>query len=208
MAGFKDFADGNFFTAAEVDGYLMQQTVMRFTTASLLVSQLSAVKTPGMLAWAADTGITYQYNGTVWLPQSSDWQTYSAAFTAGGVNVTVGNSTVISRWRYAGGDIEAYYKFVVGSTANMQSGNYAWGLPVSVHTDEVSFTTIGQLLYTDVSASAFYPRAVIVVGNANSCAASAEANVRLSTTSPIAVAAGDYFTMRLRYRGTTANELS
>lgn len=210
MSGFKDFSDGNFFTAAEVDGYLMQQTVMRFSTAALLSSQLSSYKTAGMVAYAADTGFTYQYNGTVWIPQSSDWQTYSAAFTAGGVNVTVGNATVISKWRYAGGQIEAFYKFVVGSTSNMQTGAYAWALPVAIETNEVQYSVIGHGLYFDVSATstvAHYPGFVFPT-NASNCVIVQSPNARMATTVPVAVAAGDYYSMRLRYRGVTTNELT
>lgn len=201
MAGFKDFADGNFFTAAEVDGYLMQQTVMRFTTATNLVSQLSAVKTPGMLAYAADTGITYQYNGTVWLPKESDWTTYSTAFSAGGTNVTVGNSTVVSRWRYSGGQVEAFYKFVVGSTANMQSGAYAWGLPKTIETNEVQYSIVGHGLFFDASATstvAAYPMTVFATNSTN-CVMIHGTNTRTATTLPVQVAQGDYYSMRLRY---------
>jgi len=104
VAGFKDFVDGVPLFASELDGYLMRQTVMRFATTTALINALPAgIREVGMLAWADSTGILYMWDGTNWIPWFSPEKTFSPIFTAGGSNITVGNSIVNSWWRYSGG---------------------------------------------------------------------------------------------------------
>ena len=53
-SGFKDFAAGDVLTAADVDGYLMRQTVMTFADASARDTALSGVLDEGMVAYLED----------------------------------------------------------------------------------------------------------------------------------------------------------
>lgn len=65
-SGFKDFAAGDVLTAADVDGYLMRQTVMTFADASARDTALSGVLDEGMFAYLEDTDSVTVYSGTAW----------------------------------------------------------------------------------------------------------------------------------------------
>lgn len=67
MAGLgrKVFTVGEILTAANVNGYLMDQSVMVFANAA---ARSSAIPTPseGMVSYRIDGKITEQYTGTSW----------------------------------------------------------------------------------------------------------------------------------------------
>jgi len=66
-SGFKDFAAGDVLTAADVDGYLMRQTVMTFADASARDTALSGVLDEGMVAYLEDVNALTVYNGSAWV---------------------------------------------------------------------------------------------------------------------------------------------
>jgi hypothetical protein len=203
MAGFKDFADGNVLFGDEIDGYLMRQTVMRFATTTALVNALTAgIREVGMLAWADSTGVLYMWDGTNWIPWASPEKTFSPIFTAGGTNVTVGNSIVNSWWRYTGGMVRWNFRFVIGSTANMQSGAYSLSLPIAAKA-EMDWHYLGHMSYKDNDVAAQYHRAVVTMGTTTSIAIVDSNSTRLSTTSPVAWGNSDQFGMSLLYPPST-----
>ena len=65
--GFKDFTVGQVLTSAQVDGYLMQQTVMRFASASARTTALSGVLAEGMISYLDDTNAVEKYDGSSWV---------------------------------------------------------------------------------------------------------------------------------------------
>lgn len=65
-SGFKDWAAGDVLTAADVDGYLMRQTVMTFADASARDTALSGVLDEGMVAYLEDINTTSVYDGSAW----------------------------------------------------------------------------------------------------------------------------------------------
>lgn len=67
-SGFKDFAAGDVLTAADVDGYLMRQTVMTFADASARDTALSSVLDEGMVAYLEDGDSLFLYDGSEWVP--------------------------------------------------------------------------------------------------------------------------------------------
>jgi len=70
-AGFKDFTAGDILTAAQVDEYLMQQTVMRFADAAARTTALSGVLAEGMLSYLIDTNAVEVYDGSNWVSVGS-----------------------------------------------------------------------------------------------------------------------------------------
>lgn len=72
MAGLgkKTFTAGEVLTAADVNGYLMEQSVMVFGGTA---SRASAIPTPstGMVSFLTDTDITEAYDGQTWNPIDS-----------------------------------------------------------------------------------------------------------------------------------------
>lgn len=71
-AGYKLFNTGDVLTAAQVNTYLMQQTVMVFANASARTTALSGVLAEGMLSYLQDTNKVYVYDGSAWLDVSSE----------------------------------------------------------------------------------------------------------------------------------------
>lgn len=66
--GYMNFIAGAVLTEAQVDGYLMRQTVMTFASAAARDSALSGVLDEGMYAYTEDNDRTWHYNGSAWFP--------------------------------------------------------------------------------------------------------------------------------------------
>jgi hypothetical protein len=93
--GFKDFVAGDVLTAAQVDGYLMRQTVMVFATDAARDSALSGNLEEGMHCFTEDNNRLYYYTGAAWMILSEPVQTWSA------VTVTQGSpiaGTIARGW--------------------------------------------------------------------------------------------------------------
>jgi len=72
--GFKDFQVGEVLTSSDVDGYLMQQTVMRFADSAARGSALGTAAgtgvplAEGMVSYLDDTNVLSVYDGATWNP--------------------------------------------------------------------------------------------------------------------------------------------
>lgn len=66
-AGFRTFVDGDILTAAQVNTYLMQQSVMVFATAAARTSAIAA-PSEGMVTYLADNDLIEYYDGAAWQP--------------------------------------------------------------------------------------------------------------------------------------------
>lgn len=66
-AGFKIFVDGDILTAAEVNTYLMEQSVMVFASAA---ARTTAIASPseGMVTYRTDNNVIEYYDGAAWQP--------------------------------------------------------------------------------------------------------------------------------------------
>ena len=66
-SGYKLFATGDVLTAAQVNDYLMLQTVMVFANSAARTSALSAVLAEGMVSYLQDTNVVEVYTGAAWV---------------------------------------------------------------------------------------------------------------------------------------------
>ena len=66
-AGYKLFSTGDVLTAAQVNTYLMEQTVMRFATTTARDTALSGVLAEGMLCYIDADNNIYKYTGSAWV---------------------------------------------------------------------------------------------------------------------------------------------
>ena len=66
-AGYKLFNSGDVLTAAQVNTYLMEQTVMVFDDAAARTAALSGVVSEGMISYLKDTNAVEVYNGSAWV---------------------------------------------------------------------------------------------------------------------------------------------
>lgn len=94
MAGLgkKTFVQGDVLNASEVNGYLMEQAVMKFASATARTTAIPS-PTEGMVSWLDDLNQLYIYDGSAWVaviatatPGLGAWTPYSPSLT----NITLG----------------------------------------------------------------------------------------------------------------------
>jgi hypothetical protein len=66
-AGYKLFQTGDVLTAAQVNTYLNEQTVMVFASSTARTTALSGVLAEGMVSYLQDTNAVEVYNGSAWV---------------------------------------------------------------------------------------------------------------------------------------------
>jgi hypothetical protein len=66
-AGYKLFQTGDVLTAAQVNTYLNEQTVMVFANAAARTSALTSVLAEGMMSYLQDTNAVEVYDGSAWV---------------------------------------------------------------------------------------------------------------------------------------------
>jgi hypothetical protein len=66
-AGYKLFNTGDVLTAAQVNTYLQEQTVMVFASSAARTTALSGVLAEGMMSYLQDTNAVQVYNGSAWV---------------------------------------------------------------------------------------------------------------------------------------------
>lgn len=66
-AGYKLFNTGDVLTAAQVNTYLQEQTVMVFANSTARTTALSGVLAEGMVSYLSDTNIVEFYDGAAWV---------------------------------------------------------------------------------------------------------------------------------------------
>ena len=115
--GYHLFSTGQVLTAADVDNYLMNQTVMVFASAAARTSALAGVLAEGMQSYRLDAHINEYYNGSAWTASSGasvlttkgDVATYDTApqrlpvGTNGFVLTADSTQTTGIKWASAGG---------------------------------------------------------------------------------------------------------
>ena len=100
-AGYKLFNTGDVLTAAQVNTYLQEQSVMVFASSAARTSALSAVLAEGMMSYLQDTNAVQVYNGSSWVAVggSSPLTTKGDVYTFSTVDARLGvgaNGTVLT----------------------------------------------------------------------------------------------------------------
>jgi len=91
---YKLFSTGEVLTAANVNSYLMNQTVMVFASAAARTTALSGVLAEGMISYRTDSHILEYYTGSAW----------SAVSTATSLNLSF-NAQTGTTYTLASGDV-------------------------------------------------------------------------------------------------------
>jgi len=145
-AGYKLFQTGDVLTAAQVNTYLNEQTVMVFANAAARTSALTSVLAEGMVSYLQDTNAVEVYNGSAWVGVSgagdvTEVQAGTGISVASGTGpvpiVTNTMATAID----AEGDLiigdaaDAFQRLAIGSNGNVLTvdtsvdGKIKWAAP-------------------------------------------------------------------------------
>jgi len=101
--GYKLFSTGEVLTAANVNNYLMRQTVMVFADAASRTTALSGVLAEGMISYRIDSKVMELYNGTSWVDFSGDITGVTAGTgltgggTSGAITVSIDTATTVDK---------------------------------------------------------------------------------------------------------------
>ncbi len=138
-AGYKLFNTGDVLTAAQVNTYLQEQTVMVFASAAARTTALASVLAEGMVSYLKDTNATEVYDGSAWvgIGNSGDITgvTAGTGISGGGTSGTVTITNSMATEITAAGDI------IVGTG----SGTF----------DNLPIGTTGQVLTADTTVSPY-----------------------------------------------------
>jgi hypothetical protein len=195
MAGYKDFQNGNILDESELDGYLMQQAVMRFATPAARDTALAAVLADGMVTFAEDTDTLWIRSDGAWVPFDTKPQSWTPVVTGSGGNPTPSSATGTYMRRGKWVDFDFEYTF----SATVGSGSYTVSVPVTMQAG-IFPASIGHLIAFDTSASVTVPRFAFSAGSTTAFVMADMAGARVSQTVPFTFATGDVLAGHGAYR--------
>ena len=187
--GYKDFTVGQVLTSAEVDGYLMQQTVMKFADASARTTALTGVLAEGMMSYLADTNAVEKYDGSAWVAIGAgdiDGVTAGTGLSGGGTSGTVTLSIATSQSDLiikgfeedvnvvasaATGTINfdvstaSVWYYTSNATAN-HTLNFRYSSGTSLNTAMATGDAITLVWLNTNGSTAYYPSTIQIDGNA------------------------------------------
>ena len=128
-AGYKLFNTGDVLTAAQVNTYLMQQTVMVFASATARTTALSGVLAEGMVSYLQDTNALEVYDGSAWVASAAGDITnvsVTSPITGGGASgsVTIGWDVAVGNQANESAQT-ASYTLVAGDAGKLVTMNNA-----------------------------------------------------------------------------------
>jgi hypothetical protein len=107
--GYKDFTAGAILTAADLEDYCENQSVLRFASAAARDAALTTVKVEGMMAYLVDLNVMTVYSGAAWStigPVHGALTNYTPVLTqSGAVTKTVNNASYIRIGRMIIGNV-------------------------------------------------------------------------------------------------------
>lgn len=156
-AGFKDFVAGDVLTAAQVDTYLMQQSIMSFAGTA---ARASAITSPaeGYMTYLQDTDQLSYYTGSAWVNAPGKNPTLYAPEEVVNVSASTATGTVTIN---SNTDSITYY------TANASANfilNLRGNASVTMNNQLATGEAITSVFLNTNGTTAYYPTAVWVDG--------------------------------------------
>lgn len=151
-------ADNVPFAMSQAIAPIESRLNMRFASAA---ARDAAITTPvaGMRAYLTDTGRTSVYTGSAWIvvEDPGAWQTWTPSWTgAGGTNPTVGNASVVARFRQVGRVCSFLISLTTGSTSNFSVATGALVVSLPVNAANIGADQVCNALAFDTSSGLYY----------------------------------------------------
>jgi hypothetical protein len=121
---------------------------------------------------------------------------YTPTITGSSSNPTLGNGSVVGRWRREGDWVDGYVEFTIGSTTSGGSGNIRFSLPTLAAVGEGD-QVAGGVLVQD-SGTRFYAGVPLIASNVQYVEMYVDQAV-VSFTSPFSYATNDKYRVSFRY---------
>lgn len=172
-AGYKLFNTGDVLTAAQVNTYLQEQTVMVFASSTARTTALSGVLAEGMMSYLQDTNSVEVYNGSSWVNVGNagditEVQAGTGISVASGTGpIPVVTNTVATAFDakgdlVAGTGADTFAKLTVGANDTVLTADSStstglkWATPSSGGMTLLSTTTLSGSTVTVSSISTSY----------------------------------------------------
>ncbi len=123
MTGQKVWVAGEVLAAADVNSYLMNQTIMRFADASARTSGIATVA-EGMFSYLDDTNLLTVYNGSAWVGVDTQASQLTTIVTDATTSRTLASTDENKTIRFTNGSattvtVDASTDFQVGARADI-----------------------------------------------------------------------------------------
>jgi len=151
-AGYKLFNTGDVLTAAQVNTYLQEQTVMVFASSAARTTALSGVLAEGMVSYLQDTNAVEVYNGSAWVGVSGAGDVTEVQ-AGTGISVASGTGPIPVVTNTMATAIDAKGDLVVGTGADTFARLAVGG--TNGHTLQVDSSTATGLKWAAAAASGF-----------------------------------------------------
>ncbi len=123
--GRKVFTAGEILAAAEVQGFLMDQTIMVFADAAARTAAIGTAQ-PGMTTFRTDANVLEVFNGTAFVSANSVGGTVAGSQLVGNINATNVTNTLTSStataYTFAPADQSTTIRFTNAAVANTTIG--------------------------------------------------------------------------------------
>lgn len=200
--GYHDFTAGEVLTAANLEDYCQNQSVMRFASSAARDSALASVLTEGLLSAQTDSNSMTAYSGAAWStvgPLWGAWTSWTPVVTQSNTPTLTNNSSGYVR---IGRLIIASFAVTLTSAGTV-SNDVVVSLPVTAR-GGTSIVNAGYGTIEDVSVNARYSGACLMVSTTTfKISSTTTANTQFlgSATSAFtaALASGDFIYGQLMY---------
>ena len=193
-AGYKLFNTGDVLTAAQVNTYLNEQTVMVFASSAARTSALSGVLAEGMMSYLQDTNAVEVYDGSNWVSVGSTGDiTGITTGTDSGLSggVTSGTATLRLKLEFDA-ETGTTYTLVAGNLNQLVTLNNASSITLTVPPSVFSAGDVINIAQIGAGQVTLAQGAGVTITSTGATASAPKLRVRYSSASIICTASNTF----------------